>query len=107
VSAGETRLGGTHRRGLTTGLSTATLGLVPGVGADVLAHATDGLVAVVHVSLDHPKFGGPTRERLDSPIGETVTHAATLAAFTHLPVDLRTRVAAMLARRLGIGDGGA
>lgn len=101
VSAQATVAGGTHERGMTTGLRAAIASLVPGLPRPARARASDGLVAVLDVSLDHPKFGAPTRDRLDSPIGRTVARAATLAAFAHLPPDLRTRVSALLTRRLG------
>jgi len=55
----ETIEGGSHVRGIEEGLGKVFGSSVPAV--------LDRLAVVLHVTLDDPKFGGPTRGRLDSP----------------------------------------
>lgn len=60
VNFGETEQAGTHVRGLLDAVrSTAP-------SAEAAKHALDGLVGVVHVTLLHPRFQGPTRAALET-----------------------------------------
>lgn len=74
VSQGRTRDGGTHERGLWSGLVDALSPLVDGASRGSVRELFGaGLVAVVNVGLDAPQFGAPTRDRLNSPVAATAT----------------------------------
>lgn len=44
-----------------------------------------GLVAIVHVGLLHPKFGGPTRSRLDSKEVHAAVNKVVTRAINEAP----------------------
>jgi DNA gyrase subunit B len=73
--------GGTHLRGLSRGLFGAFVALDPARFATVHRAAfrevlRPGLVAAVHVTLDHPRFGSPCRDQLENP--EVMTAVAAV-----------------------------
>jgi DNA gyrase subunit B len=65
VNMQETRRG-THVDGLWAGLS--AFADAAGAFEDVRAALAPGLAAIIHVGLYSPRFGGPTREHLVSPV---------------------------------------
>jgi DNA gyrase/topoisomerase IV subunit B len=63
---------GTHLRGLSDGLFPAVATLDPARFRSVHRAAfreviRPGLVAAVHVMLEHPRFGSPCRDQLENP----------------------------------------
>jgi len=75
--------GGTHVRALRSGISAAIHSFaashpLPEVGADGMLQDSDlleGLTAVIALSMDTPRFDGPTKRRLQSPEVEVDIHA--------------------------------
>jgi DNA gyrase subunit B len=69
---------GTHVNGLWEGLTTwlAKLGVANASAATVRAALAPGLVAILHVGLYAPEFGGPTRTQLESPAAGAAVRSA-------------------------------
>jgi len=78
--------GGTHVAGFWRGLSLGLSALgAPAVGERVLPELlSPGLIAVVHVGLDHdPTYGSPTKDRLCSPRAQAAVEAVLAEGLTH------------------------
>jgi DNA gyrase subunit B len=81
VSQACTRDGGTHVQGFWRGLVDGLAPLAGGASRRAIRELFGaGLVAVVNVGLYDPRFGGPTKDRLTSPIAARVTRRAVLDA---------------------------
>ncbi len=72
---------GTHISGMWRGLAhaAATIGLGPR-GKALRARLEPGLVAICNVALFDPRFGGPTRDQLLSPVAGRAVRAAIVQA---------------------------
>ncbi|MCB9749677.1 MAG: hypothetical protein H6713_06670 [Myxococcales bacterium] len=103
VSQFPTRDGGTHVRGLWAGLRQALVRRVPtirGLSTDRFrAAAGRGLIASVHADLYAPRFGSPTKDRLESPEARAAVRAALVPALETWLED-HARVLASLRARL-------
>ncbi|MCB9559282.1 MAG: hypothetical protein H6708_02600 [Kofleriaceae bacterium] len=95
---------GTHVAGLMRGLADAVQQVAPGdvsatrlAGADALPR---GLVAAVHVALYHPRWGEPTKDRLDSPeAGQAVAAVVGAGLAERLRADPALREIVLAASR--------
>ena len=87
---------GSHVRGFWAGLTEV---LAPALSAEVAREYLEpGLVAAIHADIEDPRFGDPTRDRLETPEAATaIMHVLR----TQLPEALRAQpmVADMLHRR--------
>lgn len=85
---------GTHVKGLWSGLTVAAKRIRPAI-LDLLG---PGLVAVLHVGLFDPSFGGPTREHLSTPLAGPAVERAIAEALPAVRRD--ARLGAFLDERL-------
>jgi len=95
--------GGTHVRGMLTGLGSglrlAARDACRGRRARQLTRVvSQGLNAVVCVRLNHPEYEGPTRDRLSTPAAETAVRDSVAEAFAKVLRDDRQLLSRFVSR---------